>query len=33
MNRVTNRAWIMLVFILALVGGMTFFVGEYFLKS
>ena len=33
MNRVTNRAWIMLVFILILVGGTVFFMGEYAMYS
>lgn len=33
MNRVRNRAWIMMVFILGLVGGMCFFLYEYTLKS
>ena len=29
MNRVTNRTWLMGLFILILVGGMVFFLGEY----
>lgn len=33
MNRVTRRAWIMMLFVLILIGGTGFFVGEYFLKS
>ncbi len=33
MNRVRKRAWIMLVFLLTLVGGMCFFLYEYTLKS
>lgn len=33
MNRVTKRAWIMVVFILILAGGMVFFLGEYATQS
>lgn len=33
MNRVTNRTWLMALFILVLVGGMVFFLGEYALES
>ena len=33
MHRVTKRAWIMMVFILVLVGGMCFFLYEYATKS
>ncbi len=33
MNRVTKRAWIMVLFVLILVGGTGFFVGEFFVKS
>ncbi len=33
MNRVTNRAWIVVLFILILVGGMGFFLMEYALES
>ncbi len=33
MNRVTRRAWIMLVFIVILMGGLVFFLGEYTLRS
>lgn len=33
MNRVIRRSWIMVLFLLILVGGTGFFVGEYFLKS
>lgn len=33
MNRVTRRSWIMMLFVLILVGGTVFFVGEYFVKS
>lgn len=33
MNRVTKRTWIMMLFLLVLVGGMVFFLGEYSLKA
>ena len=33
MNRIRSRAWIMLVFLLALVGGMCFFLYEYAVKG
>lgn len=33
MNRVTKRAWIMVVFIVLLAGGMAFFLGEYAMES
>ena len=33
MNRVTKRAWIMMVFIAVLVGGMCFFLYEYAMYS
>ena len=33
MNRVTRRSWIMMLFVLILLGGTAFFVGEYFVKS
>ena len=33
MNRVTNRAWIVVLFILILVGGMGFFLTEYVMES
>ena len=33
MNRVRNRAWIMLLFLLILVGGMCFFLAEYSMKA
>lgn len=33
MNRVTKRAWIMMLFVVILVAGMGFFLGEYFVKS
>ena len=33
MNRVRNRAWIMMVFILVLIGGMSFFLYEYASES
>ena len=33
MNRVRNRAWIMLIFLLTLVGGMGFFLAEYAMKA
>ena len=33
MNRVTNRTWLMAAFILVLVGGMIFFLGEYWTEA
>ena len=33
MNRVRNRAWIMMLFLLILVGGMCFFLAEYSMKA
>lgn len=33
MNRVTNRTWLMAVFILVLVGGMVFFLGDYWMNA
>ena len=33
MNRVTKRTWMMAVFVVLLLGGMLFFVGEYALKA
>ena len=33
MNRVTNRTWLMAVFILVLMTGMLFFLGEYWMKA
>ncbi len=33
MNRVTKRTWLMTLFILVLLGGMLFFLGEYTLKA
>lgn len=33
MNRVTKRTWLMAVFILVLVGGMVFFLGDYWLHA
>lgn len=33
MNRVTNRTWLMGLFILVLVGGMVFFLGEYWMDA
>lgn len=33
MNRVTNRTWIMGLFILVLMGGMALFLGEYWAKA
>lgn len=33
MNRVTNRTWLMAAFILVLVGGMIFFLGEYWMDA
>ena len=33
MNRVTKRTWLMGLFILVLVGGMCFFLGEYWMES
>lgn len=33
MNRVTKRTWLMGLFILVLVSGMCFFLGEYWIKS
>ena len=33
MNRVRSRAWIMLIFLVTLVGGMSFFLMEYALKA
>ena len=33
MNRVTNRTWLMAVFILVLVGGMAFFLGDYWMNA
>ena len=33
MNRVTNRTWLMALFILVLVGGMVFFLGDYWLNA
>ena len=33
MNRVRNRAWIMILFLLILVGGMCFFLAEYSMKA
>lgn len=33
MNRVTNRTWLMALFILILVGGMVFFLGEYWMDA
>ena len=33
MNRVTKRTWLMAVFILVLVGGMVFFLGDYWMNA
>lgn len=33
MNRVTNRTWLMAAFILVLVGGMVFFLAEYWMDA
>lgn len=33
MNRVTKRTWLMTTFVLVLLGGMLFFLGEYIVKS
>ncbi len=33
MNRITKRTWLMSLFILVLLGGMLFFLGEYALKA
>ena len=33
MNRVTNRTWLMALFILVLVGGMMFFLGDYWMNA
>ena len=33
MNRVTKRTWLMSLFILVLLGGMLFFLGEYVTKA
>ena len=33
MNRVTNRTWLMALFILVLVGGMLFFLGDYWMHA
>lgn len=33
MNRVTNRTWLMALFILILVGGMVFFLGDYWMNA
>lgn len=33
MNRITKRTWLMALFVLALVGGMLFFLGEYAIKA
>lgn len=33
MNRITKRTWIMSLFVLVLVGGMLFFLGEYAVKA
>lgn len=33
MNRVTNRTWLMAVFILVLAAGMVFFLGEYWMNA